>query len=161
MDLIIVEVQFEHLSHLFEIVKSNPFLSVLLDQLKRLPPSFFTVWMSLSLSKKYDSFSQSSEEVLKANPFSLKRVCDIDERLVDELVSLIVAQSASCRDDFPDIGFPLIISIQIEQVEEVSDLRYIKGWVIDNNRFGEYCLPLVLNDSFPIDTHGYICLNII
>lgn len=51
LNLIIIEVQFEHLSHLLEIVKSNPFLSVLLDQLESLSPSFFTVRMSLSLSK--------------------------------------------------------------------------------------------------------------
>lgn len=74
---------------------------------------------------------------------------------------LIIAQSASSCDDFPDISFPLIIGIQIEQVEEVGDLRYIKGRVIDNNRFGKDGFPLILNDGFPIDAHGYICLNII
>lgn len=111
--------------------------------------------------KKYNSFGQCGEEVLKTNPFSLKRVCDIDERLVNELMSLIVAQGASSRHDFPDISFPLVIGIQIKQGEEVSDLRYIKGRIIDNNRFGKDGLPLILNDGFPIDAHGYIHFNII
>ena len=74
---------------------------------------------------------------------------------------LIVAQRAGSGNDFPDIGFSLVIGIKIEQREEVSDLRHIKGRVIDNDGFGEDDLPLILDDGFPMDTHGYIHRNII
>lgn len=51
LDLIVIEVQFQHLRHFLEIVKGNPLFSVLLDQLERLPPSFLVVRMPLNRSK--------------------------------------------------------------------------------------------------------------
>lgn len=159
--LIVIEVQFQHLCHFLEIVKRNPLLSILLDQLERLSPSLFTVWMSLNISKLYDCLGQRGEEVLKPHPFSLKRVGDIDKRSVYKLMRLIVAQRASGGHNLPHISFSLVIGIEIEQREEVSDLRNIKGRVIDNDWFSKDGLSLVLDDGFPIDAHGYIHRNII
>lgn len=111
LDLIIIEVQFQHLCNFLEIVKRNPFLTILLDQLKCLSPSFFIVRMSLNISKTYNCLSERSEEVLKPHPFSLKRVGDINQCSVYKLMRLIVPQSLSSSDNLPNISFPLIICV--------------------------------------------------
>lgn len=102
-----------------------------------------------------------SEEIFKADPFSIELLGHVDHFLKDELVTLVVAQSLSSGHDFSNISLTTSVCIEVKESVEVLDLFLIEGGVFRDDGLGENLLPFLFDESLSVDSaHGYFEVNI-
>jgi hypothetical protein len=75
-----------------------------------------------------------SEELFEAYPLSVKCICNIEESVINELMSFIIAKSFGSCYNLSDVCLSAVISIQVEESIEIFNLRKFETGVLGNNR---------------------------
>lgn len=93
----------------------------------------------------YDFLGECSEKLFKSNPLPLELLGDLCHSFIYDGMFLIKAQGFGSGDDISNITLPAVVSIEVKEVKEHSDLVNTEDRVLGDDILSEDGFFFLLN----------------